>query len=338
MPPQQPGTPTFAVSYTAEKFARGTVAPSGLLTFRNHDLCRALFVTGRAPVDEWAHGAASRWEYIHRIAIARAYLRQGPEQALVRSDLAGLLDRTERAMLSYSLGMAMTAIFCDQLLSVSRLLHMDRYAAQHGVTFNATPKRADLIGRTRTGWVVAEAKGRSGAADAALRAGLREQKRSVSSIGGESPELALGCIAYFPPTPDRFPPIPDRRLHLHAVDPIDEMTGAVRYDGIDLDRYLFAYYRPFIAVLESRPGASTPQTPNEFEVIDLDFLGVTVGLFRPLAALTRQYLVRYNSGGSLDGYAEQIADMEFPAAGASRFADGSLFIARWPEVAEMPES
>ena len=50
----------------------------GTLSFTTDDLAHALFATGRAPGDQWAHSMASVWEWIHRTSLIPAYIRRTP--------------------------------------------------------------------------------------------------------------------------------------------------------------------------------------------------------------------------------------------------------------------
>ncbi|GLW28898.1 hypothetical protein [Actinoplanes regularis] len=113
---------------------------------------------------------------------------------------------------------SVTTLFCREKLGVRHLLHVSRYAAQNGVEFDhCTKRRPDLFGPFTDGWLVAEAKGRGGAVDARVRAAARCQKRTIETIGGIVPKLALGCLAYFP--------VEDDGLTIQAVDPDADAAG-----------------------------------------------------------------------------------------------------------------
>ena len=217
----------FTAPCRALAFPAGLISPNSVLEFTTDDLAHALFATGRAPGDEVRHGWASVWEFVHRTSLIPAYVRRTDKGALVKSALAVELDRSEKVTLSYSLGQALTEIFCERKLGVTHLLHMDRYASRWGVTFTATRKRADLFGLAPNGWVVAEAKGRSNGVEATLPRKLIAQKRSVKSISGKRPWLALGCVAAFPPHTNQ--------LSITAVDPDEDGPEPISID-LDLDR------------------------------------------------------------------------------------------------------
>jgi hypothetical protein len=66
----------------------------------------------------------------------------------------------------------------------------------------------------------------------ALRQTLEAQKRSISTIQGEAPWVALGCVASFP-----------RRvgaMRVDAFDPVEDAPESMALD-VTLDRYMLAY-------------------------------------------------------------------------------------------------
>jgi hypothetical protein len=155
-----------------------------------------------------AHGAASLYECVHRVAIIPAYIRRRAGGAFVRSQLCTDLDRSEKVGVSYSLGMALTRLFTAMRLRVPFLLHVDRYGHRYDVRY-VSRRRPDLIGLGPGGWLVAEAKGRSNRMEAVLCGKLQIQKRSVKSVAGGPPVLALACVAHFD----------EGRLRVSAFDP-----------------------------------------------------------------------------------------------------------------------
>ncbi|WP_278265334.1 hypothetical protein [Nocardia sp. AG03] len=314
-----PVSPEFWVEYNAFDFPSSIVS-SGELTFRTDDLAHALFTTGRAPADRFRYGRASTWEWLHRASLIPAYLRRGHDGGLTRSRLAAELDRSELVGLSYALGTAMTAIFCDQVLGVSHLLHIDRYASTYGVDFSPGRKRADLIGRSPSGWVVAEARGRSRAMERALRTKLVEQKRTVRSIESTPPWLALGCVASFPN---------GRDMVVDAFDPEEPAEDAVVLDQLTRDKYLYAYYLPFLEAIEA---GDRPARVSNTLVEEAHFggFGVKVGILHEIADLVRDHA----SSGRTIGLGEQIDHCIDSARerGIEMLRDGSLVEADWADA------
>lgn len=314
-----PLSPSFEVNYNAYAFPT-SVDSRGQLSFRAEELAHALFTTGRAPGDRYRYGSASTWEWLYRTSLIPAYIRRRPYGALTRSRLAHELDRSELVGLSYALGTAMTTIFCRQVLDVSYLLHIDRYASTYGIVFGTGRKRADLFGRAPSGWVVAEAKGRSRAMARTLPEKLREQKRSVLSIDSDPPWLALGCVASFPT---------GHNLVVDAFDPDEPAEDAIRLDHVTWDRYLYAYYQPFINALQSGDRLQDTSVEVPFETVNFGGFRVQLGLLRGVADLAREV-----PANDPVGFGERVAEMLSSARERQipMFPDGSIIQTDWTEA------
>lgn len=326
--------PDFEANYRAWGFPAGTVSSYGTLQFSPNDLAHALFATGRAPGDQKLYGTASVWEFLHRTSLIPAYVRRNFRGKLVRSRLALDLDRSELVGLSYALGQAVTGVFCRTELSVTPLMHVDRYANQYGVVFGQTRKRADLFGLTPQGWVVAEAKGRSRSMETSLRQKLIAQKRSITSIQGAPPWLALGCVASFP--------VPAAGMQIDAFDPEEDSDEAIALN-VTLDRYMLAYYLPFLNAIDlgepdqapvqfesSRFELGEPGQPlGRFVSARFDDVGVRIGLLRVIADR-----VRRASTGELEGlYAELQAILaDSLSRDIGMFPDGTIVETYWNDA------
>ncbi len=225
---------------------------SGFLSLTWSDLAHALFVTGRAPGGEATYPRLALYEWLHRVTIVPAYLSER-DGRVRRTELADLLDRSEKVNLSYALGQAGTGVFCSQRLGVTRLMHVDRYASAHNLSFGPTRRRPDLFGSSPTGWVVAEAKGRSSNVDAQLPVTLQKQKGAIRTIGGLAPAVALGCIIFFGTR--------QGEMQILAVDPPLDEEG-VDLD-VDLERFLYAYYDAFVAAI----GPGQPSIRDDVEYV-----------------------------------------------------------------------
>lgn len=309
-----PSTLPFRVPFSATKFPPGALVTSSPLIFTADDLAHALFVTGRAPGDRAAHGAASVWEWVHRSALVPAYVRRLPKGRLRRSALALDLDRSEKVAVSYALGQALTQIFCETGLGVGYLMHLDRYGARFGAAYAATRKRADLIGLGPTGWVVAEAKGRSNGMEAALRGKLIAQKRSVRSIAGVPPALALGCVTSFPP--------PAGDMRLDAFDPTESDLESIDVE-VDVDSYLLAYYEPFLAALD----AGSRDDADGVARAVFAGAGVTMGLRRDV-----EQRARAAAEGAVQGLAADLLRLRAGRDNEEEHLDGSYFQTEWQEA------
>ncbi len=303
--------------YAAYDFPQELVKRFGSLEFTANDLAHALFVTGRAPGDQSAYGAASVWEFLHRTSLIPAYIRRNRARRLVRSRLARELDRSEKVALSYALGQALSGIFCTQVLSVRFLMHVDRYGERYGMQFGATRKRADLFGQGSPGWIVVESKGRSNSMESDLREKLVAQKRSVSTIEGNPPGVALGCVASIPPSTSV--------LRVDAFDPTSDQVEEIAISA-DFDRYILAYYEPFIAAIDTGNATLDEESSNPYASAEFQAFRLRVGLLRSI-----EQRVRAAIQGQLEGLAQDIQSIleDRSLAGAS---DGTLVESDWEQA------
>ncbi|MFD3836758.1 hypothetical protein ACFWWC_10925 [Streptomyces sp. NPDC058642] len=315
----------FDVWYQAEEFPP-EVRRTDRLTFSAAALAHALFVTGRAPEDRSKHGVTSVYEWIHRASLIPAYVRRAPNGSLVRSDLARELDQSEKVSLSYILGQAMTGIFSENVMTVRFLMHVDRYAARHGLVFiGNSRRRADFFGeKLQGGWVVAEAKGRSRAVDYKVRQAMKAQKRTVSLIAGVKPDIAYGCAAHFPMDESG-----SERLRVFAVDPIEDEPEAIELP-VDRDKFIQAYYEPFLSALDlGRAG----DAEDDFKVGTFDSLGVSVGVLR--AVIERVEQSHQGRLAGLHSDVTEILESRIPSQDElpqGQFLDGTFISTRWHDA------
>jgi hypothetical protein len=310
-----PGPRSFVADYAAYDFSEALVKRFGSLEFTADDLAHALFVTGRAPGNQFSYGAASVWEFLHRTSLIPAYIRRTRTGRLVRSRLARELDRSEKVALSYALGQALSGIFCRHLLSLRFLMHIDRYGERYNIQFGATRKRADLFGQGPPGWIVVESKGRSNSMESDLRDKLTIQKRSVVSIEGNPPSLALGCVASFPPG------VPGMRVD--AFDPDSDEVEHVSIP-VDFDRFVLAYYEPFIAAIDA---GFTPDEELSGPIISAEFppFRLRVGLLRSI-----ERRVRAAIQGELSGLAQDVLSI-LADRPVTSISDGTLIETDWEQ-------
>lgn len=287
-------------------------------------LARALFITGRAPKDQMKHARSSTYEWCHRVAAMPAYLSwtdDGQVCRITRTDLAQELDPSEKGMLSYTLGQAMCQIFAETQLSVRFFMHVARYASTYGLIFTPGHSRADFFGeRTSGGYVVAEAKGRSGRLTSDLRKVMEIQKRTVKTIGGDIPKIAYASAVDFPS--------PRGAMRLTAIDPDEAAPNAIDLP-VDPDRHILAYYAPFLDAFAHQQ----PQLLGDYVVASFATLGVTLGVLTPVL----QRVERASRRGRIPGLRNEILrllDRHTPRQDRTLHSDGTLFATDWtlPQV------
>lgn len=291
------------------------------------DLARALFITGRAPHDRAKHGRSSAYEWCHRVAVLPAYLSwsDDPVPRITRTDLAHELDPSEKGMLSYTLGQAMCQIFAERQLFVRFFMHVARYASAYKLTFAPGQSRADFFGElTDGGYVVAEAKGRSGRLTRDLRETMEEQKRTIKTIKGEAPKIVYASAVHFP--------LPRGPMHLLAIDPDEAALRAVDLP-VDPDLHVLAYYTPFLDAFAHQE----PLILGDYVVASFAALGVTLGLLVPVLQRVERAARRNETAGLRDDILRLLARHR-PRLGRTLYRDGTLFAADWtiPEDRRRP--
>jgi hypothetical protein len=177
----------------------------GVLTCTWAQLFWAAVTVGKAFGDEAAFGLFSTFERIHRSSMLYAYLVEAPTGAITRADTYLGADPSEKANISYSLGMTLAKLYSEVSLATPRLLHYATYAGGYAITTAAGGSRPDLIGLTATGdWLVFEAKGRSNGLEAGVIAAAKLQSLQILTIGGLTPVCRVGMAAYFASSGLRF--------------------------------------------------------------------------------------------------------------------------------------
>ncbi|WP_314220335.1 hypothetical protein [Streptomyces zaehneri] len=291
------------------------------------DLARALFITGRAPYDQTKHGRSSAYEWCHRVAVLPAYLgwSDDPVRRITRTDLARELDPSEKGMLSYTLGQAMCQIFAERQLSVRFFMHVARYASAYNLAFAPGRSRADFFGeRTVGGYVVAEAKGRSGPLTHELREAMEEQKRTVKTIKGKAPKIAYASAVHFSS--------PHSPMRLTAIDPDATAPRAVDLP-VDPDLHVLAYYAPFLDAFAHQE----PLVLGDYVVAGFAALGVTLGVLAPVLQRVERAARRNETAGLRDDILGLLARHR-PRQERTLYIDGTLFAADWtvPEDRRRP--
>ena len=122
-----------------------------------------------------------------------------------------------------------------------------------------------------------------------LRGTLETQKRSVLSINGVQPWLALGCVASFP--------VRAGGMQIDAFDPEKAEVNAIVIPAT-LDRYMLAYYLPFVTIVD------LGEVDADVEpVVTAGFpgFGLRVGLLRAIYER-----VQRAADGQLEGLSEDL--------------------------------
>jgi hypothetical protein len=117
-----------------------------------------------------------------------------------------------------------------------------------------------------------------------------------------------------------------------AYDPSKDAEETVRYDEIDLDRYLFAYYLPFVRAIGFGDTTNELADPHDVEAASFGSFGLSIGLLRSIADLTREYEGRENMSGYADRVQEVLSAPRGTPSGSKAFPDGSIIATDWTEA------
>ncbi len=193
------------------------------------------------------------------------------------------LDSSERAVISYYVGMFFTKLISEIEYNQQYLIHLNLFERQNTVKYKyqrksqnnpanakatnakkTKPKtrRPDLVGYdVGSGkYSVFEAKGRQRKSTIALQNAL-EQVLSVKTINGSKPALAIANMTYFA----------GGKLHDIAADPDNEEGYDIKFDISD---YLEEYYSPIIALIEESERKDNER--NKVSDIDLGDLAIEI--------------------------------------------------------------
>jgi len=228
------------------------------------DLIHASIMVGKSAYAEVVrYGLSSKFEMLFKIAMLKANLIE-ENGGYVKSKLYLSLDPTEKAAISYYLGMTMSYVVANKLLGIKRLVHLDNMRKAKRICFSG-PMRPDLIGEDNTDeWVVVEAKGRTNTYSQTAQNKAKQQSLSITSINGKKPKVHTACQTYF-----------GKNMKIKFEDPEPE------YEGLEIDinreRFLDEYYEPFTRVEDLK---EVNYSEGEFFEISLEQTGVTVGIYR----------------------------------------------------------
>lgn len=239
---RNPGQSHSAI--TLQYKARGFDPKYGLsgdrsITTTWNELVHAAITVGRQGWgDVWKHGRHSFFEIIYRAMMLLANLR--PFQGQIRkSDAYRGLDRSEKAAVSYFLGLTFANLMARRLFRVQWMMHLDVYhnTLQPHLLDSGRP---DLVGRdAKNRWYVMEAKGRSNglAGDVVVKA--KEQTMKLLSVRGKVPRLRVASIAFFS----------RGSLSMHLEDPVGQDIDGIDWNFTE-DQFLRDYYDPFAVLVD----------------------------------------------------------------------------------------
>jgi hypothetical protein len=257
--------------YHAVDFAGGDPLLSGTheLEVTWSEINWAAQTVGKAEHDVSMHGLFSVFEATYRTTMVWANLMESAGGRLIKSPAYEALDPSEKGSISYYLGLIFAKLFAFRRLGTPWLLHFDVYREQHDAQLEGKEK-PDLIGLNAAGgWIVYEAKGRTGGFLKSVLDDAKGQVQEISTIGGVEPVLRMGSLVYFR----------SDGLHLSVVDPASSKSRRQREVKLSEAEFFARYFArlnvgidvPQNIRLEERNG-------EEYRVLELNDLDVEIGV------------------------------------------------------------
>lgn len=236
------------LQYAPEGFGRyfgsALLFPSEIV-FSWEELCRCAITVGRRSwADVLKFGTYSVLEALWRVAMVRANLVENSDGHLRQSNAFRALDPSEKAAVSYFLGLVLTKLIAEKVFRVPWLLHLDVYQQQVAPDF-AFPDRPDFVGMDAWYlWTVFESKGRTRGVPSRVLNRAKRQVRSVRRISGQYPALRVAVGTYFGAAA--------LRARIRDPDTPNPDGADLELNPEDLAR---AYYRPVVEMVQASGAA-----------------------------------------------------------------------------------
>lgn len=249
-----------------------------ILWFDWVDLIWGAVTVGRHGLEDVLHfGTASGFDIFWRAAVVRSSLAIGGpgknSNRFVPNPAFVAMDASEKAVVTYVLGMSLAKLTAEERCQVPWLMHLGVYAGTspypmslHAV-YEPGRSRPDLVGRTLDGrWAVFEAKGRTATPTEDVLVRAKNQTRQLSTINQSTPSWRLAAVAS----------LGGSHLSLDLVDPTDAAPEAVALE-LNEDAFVADYYSAFVRLLRD---GSVGFLPNgkRYRATQLSSLDASVGL------------------------------------------------------------
>ena len=233
------------IPYESQDFPPGTVQNGeGELRVTWDEILWAAITVGRPNrYAVFQHGNASIYDAFFRWSLIRMALEQrSPTTSyLWRTAAARTLDPSEKAAVSYFLGMTFCKLFATNLLNTPWLLHLDVCRPQLDPILTARA-RPDLVGQELGSgrWHAFESKGRSHPIDSTVKNKAKFQAQRLVRVNQVACSMHLGAITYFH----------NDKLQFYWRDPIPEEGKAIE---IDLPPNSWRhYYQPVSEIIKNQ--------------------------------------------------------------------------------------
>ena len=255
------------IDYRAGDFGPGPVKNGhGSIATTWPELLHAAITVGRRSWhDVLKHGRYSFLEMNYRATMLLANLQRS-EAYIVKTDAYHSLDPSEKAAVSYFIGMTVAGLVARRLFDVCWPMHLGVYQQSlHPHLLRSG--RPDLVGADHLGrWCVIEAKGRTNGIDEGLVARAKDQTQKLRQVCGQAPRFRIASVAFFSR---------GGYLSLRLADPIAYHPHAVDWNFTE-DQFLRDYYQPYVDLLDRNIGADATVGNADMESEDVDGMDILV--------------------------------------------------------------
>ena len=255
------------IKYRAGDFGPGPVKNGhGSIATTWPELVHAAITVGRRGWrDVLKHGRHSFLEITYRATMLRANLQRS-EAYIVKTDAYHSLDRSEKAAVSYFIGLTVAGLVARRLFDVCWPMHLDVYQQSLHPHLQRSG-RPDLVGSDHLGrWCVIEAKGRSNGIDGGLVARAKDQTLKLRQVCGQEPRFRIASVAFFSR---------GGYLSLRLADPIAHHPHAVDWNFTE-NQFLRDYYQPYVDLLDRNIGDGATVGNADMESEDVDGMDILV--------------------------------------------------------------
>lgn len=260
------------IKYRPSGFPPGS--PSNLLKTQDLDITLAEFIWGCITVGKFGlldltyFGVKSFHEIFFKwhLLFANLDITKG---RFSKTFLYENLDPTEKAVVSYYLGMTCAKVFADRRLNTPWLYHVSKINLLT-ITFHPGDSRPDLIGDDINGnWIVVEAKGRTNRCCSKTMLAAKKQTLQINKINGKLPIFRVAFQSYF-----------NKYLELAVNDPPEPDRNAKNLN-FDEAFAIRQYYEYLVNILIDS-NASRDTKHGSIRIIEFKEIGLTVGLLESI--------------------------------------------------------
>lgn len=268
------------VKYEASAFLSPLVNLNGnrIINTNWADILHSAYTVGKSSNKYvYKHGLYSMYEVLYRSLIVRSNLKENYQGYLVKTNAYKDLDASEKSAVSFFIGLTSAKLLSEHLLGIKWLLHYDKHYRRLNIVNSSKRSRPDLVGRLpasvlgQNGWVIIEAKGRTGKKTDGLIQKAKDQTRLVHSIQNSTNLLRIASVSYFY----------KNNFNIYWEDPEgenDERRDLIKIEFSNSDLINRTYGLVQSIIVSSKENRIETLNGNRFIVTDIDILDISLGI------------------------------------------------------------